>query len=80
MFAHGVSYVSWPRLNPLTDVVNYDGPGFVGKRRGRGLRFLASVGKSGRTTGTGRSAEKVKGTPIASQEMEMGSFEKKRVD
>lgn len=34
---HGIYYVSWPLLNPLTDVIHYDGPGFRATSRGRGL-------------------------------------------
>lgn len=78
VFAHGVSYVSWPRLNPLTDMINYNGPGFVGRRRGRGLRFLAGVKKAGRgSTGSGVGA---KPKLVAAQEVEMGAYEKKRMD
>ena len=34
--AHGIDYVSWPRLNQLGQVINYSGKGFESARKGRG--------------------------------------------
>ncbi|GAA98455.1 uncharacterized protein L969DRAFT_61487 [Mixia osmundae IAM 14324] len=33
--AHGVDYVAYPRLNPLTDIITYDGKGYESGRKGR---------------------------------------------
>ncbi|KAH8120657.1 SacI homology domain-containing protein [Phellopilus nigrolimitatus] len=82
IFAHGVSYVSWPRLNPLTDVIEYNGPGFKGKRKGRGLglSFLA-LANGAKNTGIMRkgSTGGTKQKWNAPQEIELGTL-KKRVD
>ncbi|KAI5115288.1 hypothetical protein M0805_006227, partial [Coniferiporia weirii] len=78
---HGVSYVSWPRLDPLTDIIDYNGPGFKGTRKGRGLGFLAGAlhkfERKGATVGVGAGAKQ---KWAAAQEIEMGTFAKKRVD
>lgn len=39
--AHGVDYVAWPRLQPLSDTINYSGKGFSSGRRGRGFASSA---------------------------------------
>ncbi|THH12165.1 hypothetical protein EW145_g157 [Phellinidium pouzarii] len=71
--AHGISYVSWPRLNPLTDIIEYSGPGFKGPRKGRGLGFLAgAVHKAKSVTGAGMNAS-AKQKWVAAQEVEMGT-------
>ncbi|KAF9817501.1 hypothetical protein IEO21_03352 [Rhodonia placenta] len=41
IFAHGVEYVSWPRLVPLTDIIYYSGPGFRSGNRGKGFGIPA---------------------------------------
>ncbi|KAL5535134.1 SAC1 [Sanghuangporus sanghuang] len=71
VLAHGVAYVSWPRLNPLTDLIEYNGPGYNGKRHGRGLGILAAPGL--------RQANVMK-KRVPTKEIEMGVFEKKRID
>ena len=38
---HGIEYVNWPRLQPLTDVIYYEGPGFRSGRKGMGLGLPA---------------------------------------
>jgi hypothetical protein len=43
MVIHGVQYVAWPRLNPLTSVIYYDGPGFRSARNGMGLKATAHL-------------------------------------
>jgi hypothetical protein len=37
---NGVDYVSWPRLIPLTDEIEYTGRGSTSTKRGRGLPFF----------------------------------------
>ena len=43
LVAHGIDYVAWPRLQPLTDTINYSGKGFFSGQHGRG--FAASGGR-----------------------------------
>lgn len=38
IFAHGIQYVAWPKLNPLTDIIYYDGAGFRSAHHGKGLQ------------------------------------------
>lgn len=37
MIVHGIEYVAWPRLNPLTDIIYYNGPGYRSAHHGKGL-------------------------------------------
>jgi hypothetical protein len=39
----GISYVSWPRLNPPIEVLQYTGPGAHGAQRGRGMTFAGMI-------------------------------------
>ncbi|EJD04396.1 uncharacterized protein FOMMEDRAFT_83474 [Fomitiporia mediterranea MF3/22] len=71
VLAHGVAYVSWPRLNPMTDLIEYNGPGFKGKRHGRGLGLVAAPGL--------RQSQFTK-KRVHAQEIGLGTFAKKRVD
>ena len=41
IFIHGIEYVNWPRLLPLSDIVHYDGPGFRSGHHGKGLGIRA---------------------------------------
>lgn len=36
MVFHGIEYVAWPRLQPLTSIIYYDGPGFRSAHNGKG--------------------------------------------
>jgi phosphatidylinositol 4-phosphatase len=42
IFLFGVEYVNWPRLIPLTDAIDYDGPGKRSGRKGRGWNQFSS--------------------------------------
>lgn len=44
IWAHGTSYVAWPRLNPPIEILNYQGSGFRGTTRGRGISSLGALG------------------------------------
>jgi len=37
MILHGIEYVAWPRLIPLTDIIYYNGPGFRSAHHGKGF-------------------------------------------
>lgn len=37
IIVHGIEYVNWPRLLPLSDIVHYDGPGFRSGNNGKGF-------------------------------------------
>ncbi|OBZ79081.1 Uncharacterized protein C19F5.03 [Grifola frondosa] len=41
IFLHGVEYVNWPRLRPLTEIIYYEGPGYRSGHRGKGLGIPA---------------------------------------
>ena len=75
IFAHGIEYVNWPRLLPLSDIVHYDGPGFRSGHKGKGLGIAAFDSRSAKplvATKTRRRA------PGKLEEIEMGT--KSRVD
>ncbi|KAI0308011.1 SacI homology domain-containing protein [Multifurca ochricompacta] len=44
---HGIDYVAWPRLLPLTDVIHYDGPGYRSSHHGTGFGLDFGKLKSG---------------------------------
>ena len=37
MFIHGLDYIAWPRLLPLTEIIHYNGPGFRSGHHGTGF-------------------------------------------
>ena len=72
---HGIDYVSWPRLNPLTDVIYYEGPGFRSGHHGKGLSGKEEPSwKKGRLQSSTKRAK-----ALAVEEVELGTM-KKRVD
>ena len=79
ILAHGVAFVAWPRLNPPTDLIDYNGPGFIAKRKGRGLGFgLGKILSGAGTSSLGKMGRKHTSAP--SREIELGMLEKKRVE
>ncbi|KAI0281599.1 SacI homology domain-containing protein [Russula aff. rugulosa BPL654] len=46
MFIHGLDYVAWPRLLPLTETIHYSGPGFRSGYHGTGFGIDFSKLKS----------------------------------
>jgi len=81
MIIHGVDYVAWPHLVPLSDIIYYNGPGYRSGHNGKGLggphsslptwkktRWLSSAG-----VGVKRPHR------VAVDEVELGTL-KKRVD
>jgi phosphatidylinositol 4-phosphatase len=76
IFIHGIDYVSWPRLLPLTEVIHYNGPGFRSGRHGTGFGLDVGKLKSGAnaqwmTRGTRRLDKQI-------EEIELGA--KRHVD
>ncbi|KAF9568524.1 inositol/phosphatidylinositol phosphatase [Agrocybe pediades] len=72
---HGIDYVSWPRLNPPTEVIYYNGPGYRSAHHGKGLH-----GKDEPSWKKTNWAAKVsRRTKSIVDEVELGSV-KKRVD
>jgi hypothetical protein len=55
----GISYVSWPRLNPPIEVLQYSGPGAHGTQRGRGLSLSGMVPLLKQKVGGVRKGEEV---------------------
>jgi len=41
ILAHGIDYVSWPRLISLSSIINYDGPGYRDGNHGKGINIPA---------------------------------------
>ena len=81
IIAHGVSYVSWPRLIPLTDTIYYDGPGYRSGDRGKGFGIKAWDFKSTVPKGAAKRSKHAHKTTIGHiEEIELGNIEKKRSD
>lgn len=70
--AHGVEYVSWPRLNPLDDVIYYDGPGFRSRKAPSHPGHQPAAARGTLTTS--------KPQRIGMEEIEMGHYAKQRTD
>ncbi|KAF8641228.1 hypothetical protein AX17_000862 [Amanita inopinata Kibby_2008] len=70
---HGVDYVSWPRLNPPTNIIYYSGPGYRSGHHGKGVR-----GKIGHFDL--QPAKWLTGGRLKNEEIELGVGLKKRVD
>jgi hypothetical protein len=47
IFIHGLDYVAWPRLLPLTELIHYNGPGFRSGHHGMGFGLDFNKLKSG---------------------------------
>ena len=62
---HGIDYVSWPRLNPPTDIIYYNGPGYRSGHHGKGLNgqgepsWKQSKGLAGSRKGVKNNVEEV---------------------
>ncbi|EJT97779.1 hypothetical protein DACRYDRAFT_71440 [Dacryopinax primogenitus] len=83
--AHGVSYVSWPQLNPPIDMLTYSGPGFREPQHGRGdlgvafpLLGLARPAKGRVMNEKKQERRRRLNSAVRVEEMEMGP--KKRTD
>ena len=79
IFIHGIDYVNWPRLLPLSDIVHYDGPGFREAHNGKGLGIPALDSRSRGEKGVGmEKGRRRAGSKLS--EVEMGNTGKSRVD
>jgi hypothetical protein len=74
IFAHGMDYVSWPKLVPMDDVIYYDGPGKRYGNNGKGIHIDALNFSSSRVGKDSSVWEK----KSQMHEIEMGT--KKRID
>ena len=70
--AHGVEYVSWPRLKPLDDVIYYDGPGFRSRKAPSNPAHQSAATRGRLTTS--------KPQRTGMEEVEMGHYAKQRTD
>lgn len=76
ILVHGLDYVAWPRLLPLTETIHYNGPGFRSGHHGTGLgldfgKLKSGVNAQWMTRGFLRSDKQV-------EEIELGA--KRHVD
>ncbi|KIY51304.1 hypothetical protein FISHEDRAFT_64308 [Fistulina hepatica ATCC 64428] len=81
---HGISYVSWPRLIPLNDLIYYTGPGYRSGRHGKGFKTSkAAPLVANRWDKPQKASWFSKVGQADGHEVEMGllsTFNKKRVD
>jgi len=74
MIIHGIDYVAWPRLNPLTDIIYYNGPGYRSAHHGKGLGR-----QHGKEPSKWLSSGMKRVHMVGVEELELGTM-KKRVD
>jgi phosphatidylinositol 4-phosphatase len=72
IFVHGIEYVNWPRLLPLSDIIHYDGPGFRSGNKGKGFGVPALDPR--RAAAAPRMTHKRGGSKL--EEIEMGTVRK----
>ena len=79
ILAHGIDYVSWPRLISLSSVIHYNGPGYRGGNHGKGLNIpaLDMTQLKNKTKAKMLARTHKRGMSVVN-EVEMGT--KKRVD
>ncbi|CAD6579043.1 MAG: hypothetical protein TREMPRED_002343 [Tremellales sp. Tagirdzhanova-0007] len=71
IWGNGISYVSWPRLNPPVEILSYNGPGMRSVSRGRGLTITGMLPvRKGKGT--------VSGGGWKLEEVELGRLSKKK--
>jgi phosphatidylinositol 4-phosphatase len=78
ILAHGIDYVSWPKLLPPTDIVYFNGPGFRSAHHGKGLRSFPL--KLINTSKWLNSGYRRPGMKVGVEELEMQRVDKKHVD
>lgn len=78
---HGIQYVSWPRLQPPTDIIYYEGPGYRSGHKGKGLGLPALDKLTAGATAQAKMLAEQQHQRVRSKrlnEIEMGT--KERVD
>lgn len=79
ILAHGIDYVSWPRLISLSSIINYNGPGYRGGNHGKGINIPAlDMTQLKAKTKAKMLARTYRRGVSSANEIEMGT--KKRVD
>ncbi|KAI0029153.1 SacI homology domain-containing protein [Vararia minispora EC-137] len=78
IFTYGVDYVSWPRLLPPTDVIQYNGPGYRSARNGMGFGIDVGALKEGASAQWMARRPIVRRTDKQVEEMELGT--KRHID
>ena len=79
ILAHGIDYVSWPRLISLSSIIYYNGPGYRGGNHGKGLSIPAlDMTQLKAKTKAKMLARSYKRGVSGANEIEMGT--KKRAD
>ena len=79
ILAHGIDYVSWPRLISLSSIIHYSGPGYRGGHHGKGLSIPALDMTQLKTKTKAKMLARTHKRGMSSAgEIEMGT--KKRVD
>jgi len=77
---HGIDFVAWPRLVPLTDIVYYTGPGYRSGRHGMGVK-MPYIGSTAAWFKSRRQKQRTKSTLIEKGDIPMAAIgNKKRVD
>jgi hypothetical protein len=76
MFIHGLDYVAWPRLLPLTETIHYSGPGFRSGHHGTG--FGADFSKLKSSANAQWVTKGIRRSDMQMEEIELGS--KRHVD
>ena len=77
IFIHGIEYVNWPRLQPLTDIIYYEGPGFRSGHHGKGLGLPLEKVKNAAVAQANAIEQHRRAKSKRLEEIEMGT---KRVD
>ena len=79
ILAHGIDYVSWPRLISLSSIIHYSGPGYRGGNHGKGLNIPALDMAQLKTKTKAKMLARTHKRGVSTvNEIEMGT--KKRVD
>ncbi|CCM01619.1 uncharacterized protein FIBRA_03680 [Fibroporia radiculosa] len=77
VFAHGIDYVNWPRLVPLTEIIYYNGPGYRSGNNGKGFSIPAlNIDKLKAASGSQAKGHRRAKSKL--EEIEMGT--KERID
>ncbi|KAF5375170.1 hypothetical protein D9758_000048 [Tetrapyrgos nigripes] len=77
---HGIDFVAWPRLVPLTDVIYYNGPGYRSARHGMGVK-MPIIGRTDAWFKSRRQKQRSKSVAIEKGDIALTNLgNKKRMD